>query len=295
MGVHVLDVLVRPVDALPEGQGELVEQIRITAAGTAGGTALTLAKLGASVQSAGAIGTDEVGGMLVRLLERGGVDVSQLVRRDDVQTSASVLPIRSDGDRPALHVVGANASYGPDDVDWDAVGAADHLHLGGPEFMGGEAAARILGEARERGIGTSMDVLAPGDPGLLEWIGAALPLTDHLLPNDEQVRGFTGLDDPEAGARALLARGVGCVAATRGAEGALVVDADGATAVPAFDVDVVDTTGCGDAFSAGFLRGLSVGRTHPDCARLGCAAAALVAQGLGSDHGDFDLEAADRL
>ena len=58
---------------------------------------------------------------------------------------------------------------------------------------------------------------------------------------------------------------------------------------------MVDTTGCGDAFSAGFLRGLSLGREPAEAARLGNAAAALVAQGLGSDHGDFDLAAADAL
>src|SRR3989454_4435489 len=167
MGVHVLDVLVRPVEAIPEGQGgELVEQIRITAAGSAGGAALVLAKLGANVRSAGAVGSDAVGDMLVGLLERDGVDTSLLVRRDDVQTSASVLPIRPDGSRPAFHVVGANATYGPGDVDWDAIGDATHLHLGGPEFMGGEAAAQILGAARERGITTSADILAPGDSGV---------------------------------------------------------------------------------------------------------------------------------
>ena len=86
---------------------------------------------------------------------------------------------------------------------------------------------------------------------------------------------------------------MGCVAATRGAEGAVVIDADGERAVPAFEVDVVDTTGCGDAFSAGFLRGLSLGRDRVQAAGLGCACAALVATGLGSDHGDFDLAAAD--
>jgi sugar/nucleoside kinase (ribokinase family) len=95
------------------------------------------------------------------------------------------------------------------------------------------------------------------------------------------------------GCRALLERGVGCVAATCGAEGALVVDADGEARVPAFAVDVVDTSGCGDAFSAGFLRGVSLGRDRGDAAALGCASAALVAAGLGSDHGDFDLAAVD--
>jgi sugar/nucleoside kinase (ribokinase family) len=294
MGVHVLDVLVRPVEAIPEGQGgELVEEIRMTAAGSAGGAALVLAKLGATARSAGAIGSDPVGDMLLRLLERDGVDTSLLVRRDDVQTSSSVLPIRPNGDRPAFHVVGANGTYGPDDAPWDDIAAATHLHLGGPEFMGGEAAAAILSRAREHGVVTSADILAPGDPGLLEWIAPALEHLDYLLPNDEQVQGFTGESDVEAACRALVDRGVGCVAATCGADGVVLVDADGAEQVPAFAIDVVDTTGCGDAFSAGFLRGLSLGRPRRDAAVLGCATAALVAQGLGTDFGDFDLDAVE--
>jgi sugar/nucleoside kinase (ribokinase family) len=296
MGVHVLDTLVRPVEAIPEGQGgALVEEIRMTAAGSAGGTALILAKLGANVRSAGAIGTDPPGDMLVSLLQRDGVDTSLLVRREDVQTSASVLPIRPDGSRPAFHVVGANATYGPDDVDWDAIAGATHLHLGGPEFMGGEAAAQILSAARERGIVTSADILAPGDMGILEWIAAALPHLDYLLPNDEQVLGFTGEADLVAGCRALVERGVGCVAATCGAHGVVVVDGDGDEQVPAFPIDVVDTTGCGDAFSSGFLRGLSLGRDRRGAAVLGCATAAFVAQGLGTDYGDYDLAAVEKL
>ena len=296
MGVHVLDVLVRPVEAIPEGQGgQLVDEIRMTAAGSAGGTALVLAKLGADVASAGAIGTDPAGDMLLRLLERDGVDTSLLVRRADVQTSASVLPIRPNGDRPAFHVVGANASYGPDDAPWEEIAAADNLHLGGPKFMGGEAAAKVLAHARENGTVTSADVLAPGDPGLLEWIAPALPHLDYLLPNDEQVLGFTGADDLERGCAALVERGAGCVAATCGADGVLIVDSEGADRVPAFEVNVVDTTGCGDAFSAGFLRGLALGHDRREAARLGCAAAALVAQGLGTDHGDFDLDRAREL
>jgi sugar/nucleoside kinase (ribokinase family) len=298
MGVHVLDVLVRPVEEIPEGQGgALVEEIRITAAGSAGGTAVTLAKLGAKVSSAGAIGSDAVGEMLTGLLDRGGVDTADLIRRDDVQTSASVLPIRPNGERPALHVVGANATYGPDDAPWDAIAGATHLHLGGPEFMGGEAAARILAHARGHGVTTSADILAPGEQAgdLMDWIAPAFGELDYLLPNDEQVLGLTGEEDLVAGCRALIRRGVGCVVATRGADGVVIVDEEGSEPVPAFEVEVVDTTGCGDAFSAGFLRGLSLGRSRRDAATLGCAAAAMVAQGLGTDYGDFDLAAADDL
>jgi sugar/nucleoside kinase (ribokinase family) len=296
MGVHVLDVLVRPVEAIPEGQGgQLVEEIRITPAGSAGGTAVTLAKLGARVRCAGAIGEDAVGEMLTSLLSAWGIDTSLLVRRSDVQTSASVLPIRPSGDRPAFHVIGANGTYGPDDVDLDQVAAASHLHFGGPEFMGGEAAAKILAHAREHGVVTSADILAPGEQAaqIVDWVGPAFKHLDFLLPNDEQALGLTGAADVESACQALRERGIGCVAATCGGDGVVIVDADGVQRIPAFAIEVVDTTGCGDSFSAGFLRGLSLGRGHREAAVLGCAAAALVAQGLGTDHGDFDLATAD--
>ena len=298
MGVHVVDVLARPIETIPEGQGgQLVAEIRITAAGSAGGTAITLAKLGARVRSAGAIGTDALGDVLLDLLRRQGVDTSLLIRRDGVQTSASVLPIRPDGSRPAFHVIGANAHYNSDDAPWDQIAAATHLHLGAPEFMGGEHAAKILSFAREHRVVTSADLLAPGDQAaaILEWIAPALPHLDYLLPNDEQVLALSGKSDLIDGCRVLLERGIGCVAATAGADGAIVVDADTVERVPAFTLDVVDTTGCGDAFSAGFVRGVSLGRTRREAAVLGCAAAAFVAGGLGSDYGDFDLDAADAL
>ena len=296
MGVHVVDVLARPVTEIPAGQGgELVEEIRITPAGSAGGAAITLAKLGASVRSAGAIGDDSLGDVLVTLLEQCGVDASLLVRRSGVQTSASVLPIRPDGSRPALHVVGANATYGPEDAPWDAIAESTHLHLGAPEFMGGERAAEIASFARAHGVVTSADFLAPAEQAaqILDWIAPGLPELDYLLPNDEQVVALTGASDVATGCRALVGRGIGCVAATCGRDGVVVVDSDSMEVVPAFTIEVVDTTGCGDSFTAGFLRGLALGRSRREAAVLGCAAAALVAQGLGSDHGDFDLAAAD--
>lgn len=293
VGVHVLDTHVVGIESVPEGSdGQLVERIRLSAAGTAGGTGLVLARLGAAVASYGAVGADPLGDTLVGLLAAEGVDTSGLVRKDDQQTSASVIPVRPNGDRPAWHCIGANGAFTLDDVA-PSLHEVDHVHLGGPEFLGGPAAGELLGAARARGATTSVDVLAPGDPDLLAWIGDALPHTDHLLPNDEQVLGFTGAADLVEGARALVAAGAGCVAVTQGARGALVVTATEVVEVPAYAVDVVDTTGCGDAFSAGFLLGRSTGRSLEDSARLGCATAAQVATGLGTDAGRYDLAAVE--
>lgn len=296
VGVHVLDTQVIGIASIPEGSdGQLVETIRVSPAGTAGGTAVVLSRLGAEVLSFGAVGTDPVADTLLALLSREGVDVSGLVRKADQQTSASVIPVRPNGDRPAWHCIGANGAFTLDDLDLSALDGVTHLHLGGPEFLGGEAAAKLLAHGRSLGATTSLDILAPGDPDLLAWIADALPHTDYLLPNDEQVLGFTGASSLADGARTLVAAGVGCVAVTQGRQGALVVTADEVIGVPAYEIEVVDTTGCGDAFSAGFLRGLSLGRDLRGAAVLGCATAAQVARGLGTDAGTYDLESVEEF
>jgi sugar/nucleoside kinase (ribokinase family) len=294
VGVHVLDIHALTIESIPNGSdGQLVDTIRFSPAGTAGGTGVVLSRLGAQVHSIGAVGTDPVGDSLLALLGREGLDTTRLLRKPDVQTSASVIPVRPNGDRPAWHCVGANGTVTLDDVDLTSVPDLTHVHLGGPEFLGGPAAGELLAQARSLGATTSVDLLAPGDPGMLEWIADCLPHADYLLPNDEQVLGFTGETSLEAGARALVAAGARCVAVTQGAKGALVVTLDEVIEVPAYAVEVVDTTGCGDAFSAGFLRGLSLGRDLRGAADLGCAAAAQVAQGLGTDAGSYTLESVE--
>ena len=296
LGAHVLDVLARPVTEIPEGQGgALVEEIRMAPAGSAGGTAVVLAKLGADVLSAGAIGQDPLGDALVELLEKYGVDAGGLVRKPDVQTSASLLPIRPNGDRPALHVIGANGSLAEDDVPWERIESATHVHAGAPEIAGPELCAKVLERARATGAVTSADMLAEGIPGIRDWVAPVFEHVDHLLVNRDQALGLVEEEDLSTACQKLRELGPRVVAATVGAEGAIVVSEDGEERVPAYEVEVVDTSGCGDAFSAGYLRGLAAGRPLREAASLGCAAATFVASGLGSDAGDFDLAAAERL
>ncbi|MBB2913757.1 sugar/nucleoside kinase (ribokinase family) [Streptosporangium becharense] len=288
LGVHIVDVLARPVESIPAGQDtHVLEQIRVTAAGTAAGTAVGLAALGVPVASMGAVGDDELGDLLFMIMERRGVDVSGLVRKAGEQTAASILPIRPDGGRPSFHVPGANLTLSVADVARERVVGAKVVHLGGMDVTWGlhdPAFFALLQEARAAGTIVTMDLLS-NLPDLVRGARSFLPYVDYLLPNEEQALAMSGAGDVEKAARTLLAEGPAAVLVTLGAQGSLVADASGTARVPALDVPVVDTTGCGDAYCAGFVAGLVDGLDVAGSARLGTALAARVAGGLGSDAG----------
>ena len=162
--------------------------------------------------------------------------------------------------------------------------------------MGGEEAAKILSFAREHGVVTSADILAPGEQAaaILDWIAPAFPHLDYLLPNDEQVLALSGATELLAGCRALLDRGVGCVAATCGAEGAVVVDAGGRAA----SAGVRGRRRRHHRLRRrvlGWLPARSRARARRAATRRrsGARWRRSSPRGLGSDHGDFDLAAAD--
>jgi sugar/nucleoside kinase (ribokinase family) len=294
LGAHVLDILGRYVTHIPDGQGSvLLDEIRLAPAGSAAGTAVGLAKLGLEVATAGAVGEDALGDVLIRALSGFGVDTTHVVRKPSVQTSASILPIRPNGDRPALHAIGANAAYSIDDVPWTLVGSAAHLHLGGNDSMRGlgrDGAAQILRRARDGGATTSMDILSEGSPKLLAILKPCLPLVDWFMPNADQACKLTDSRTPEEAASRLLDLGVGGVVLTMGGDGSLLATARAQVHLAAHEIAVVDTSGCGDAYCAGFIRALRLGWPPSECMKLGNAAAALVAQGLGSDAGIRDLD-----
>lgn len=295
LGAHVLDILARPVTHIPEGQGAaLLERVRFAPAGSAAGTAVGMAKLGLSVATVGAIADDVGGELLLRMLEGYGVDTSHVIRKIGAATSTSILPIRPNGDRPAFHLPGATLAFTVDDVPWTLIETAGYLHLGGNDVMRGlgrDGAVVILKHARAWGAVTTMDMLGEGSPRMLAIMAPAFPFVDWLMPNEEQACRLTGASSAEEAARQLLARGVvKGVVIKMGAEGSLMVTASEAVRHPAHAIEVVDTSGCGDAYCAGFIRGLSLGWTPRESMRLGSAAGALVAQGLGSDAGIEDLE-----
>jgi sugar/nucleoside kinase (ribokinase family) len=292
LGAHIVDILGRPVTEIPPGQGRLLlDEIRITAAGTAAGTSVDLVKLGAEVIAMGAIGDDMLADLLTSLMAGYGVQTRRLARKPGLRTSATILPIRPNGERPALHVPGATAALTLDDVDLDTIASADVLHVGAPDVLGrfgGEPVSGVLRFARERGLITTVDVLSRCDAATWERLRPTLRDVQYFLPNDDQLAGMTGTKDLTTAARMVLAQGPEAVLVSRGADGARLVTAAQELDLPAFPVQVVDTTGCGDAVTAGFITGLLRGWPIEDASWLAMAAASLVASGLGSDAGIVD-------
>lgn len=295
MGVHILDVLGRHVSEIPPGQGiSLIDEIRITAAGTAAGTSVDLAKLGCSVTAVGAVGNDEMGNILIGILNRYGVNTKYLVRKDGVQTSGSILPIRPNGERPALHVMGSNAVFSFEDVPLEVVAKADFVHIGGfylmPQFDGPDT-VKALEFSKQSGAITTMDILGVHQENMAKKILPCMPHLDYFMPNVEEAGMITGLTDPYQMCQYFLDAGAKNVVLKMGERGSLIVGTDGERVrVPAFKVKLVDTTGCGDAWSAGFIAGLSLHMSVAKAAQLGSACGSLVASGLGSDAGIIDLE-----
>jgi sugar/nucleoside kinase (ribokinase family) len=296
VGVYIVDVLGRPVAELPRGQdSRLLDEIRITVAGTAGGTAVDLARLGADVLAVGAIGEDNLADFLVGVLEQEGVSTTHLARKPGVQTSATILPIHPSGNRPAWHVLGANATLEIDDMPWDELAACDALHLGGLAALGeldGEPAARVARVARESAVLTTADCLGVKRDDALEVVTPCLPYVDIFMPNEQEATALTGEPEAASAARHLRTLGATCVIVKRGEHGCLIVDADGERELPAFEAPVVDTTGCGDAFCAGVIVARCAGWSMDEAARLGNAAGALTLRGLGSDAGARSLDEA---
>jgi sugar/nucleoside kinase (ribokinase family) len=295
LGVHLLDVLVQPEGEVDLTAGwRLLQNLRITAAGTAAGPAVDLAKLGAKPVSMGVIGDDYEGGLVVDLMDGHGVDVSRLVRAEGEPTHVSLLFIGPSGERdPILIRPGAQRPLTLADVDLDAVAEADVLHVGGAdqlgEFLDGPL-LEVIRHARAHDTAVTVDVLANCDAEMRDRLAPALRESQFFFPNEGQVAGMTGTEDPGAGAARLRELGVETVVATIGGEGSVIAGPGGEARVPAFAVDLVDTTGCGDAYVAGFIVGLANGWDAEAAAWLGSAAAGQVATGLGSDSGIVDLD-----
>jgi sugar/nucleoside kinase (ribokinase family) len=294
IGLYILDVLGRPVTRIPERGGvDFIEEIRLTVAGTAGGTVIDTAKLGLKSLAVGAVGDDEKADWVLMTMQKHGIDTAVMQRLKGVPTSATILNIRPNGERPALHVRGASDHFDVAPELYDTVFAAPIIHLGGTGLLkklDGPQSLTLLKEAKKRGCIVTFDLIA-ANAETAAIVKPLLPYIDYFMPSIEEARDMSGQASAEDCAKFYLDHGAKCCVFTLGGDGAYYAHSDGTRLTsPAYAVDVVDTTGCGDAFDAGFIASLHHNMDVETSLRFAQAAAGLVATGLGSDAGIQSFE-----
>lgn len=288
-----LDLILRG-DVVPRfGQAEqLLESADLVLGSSAGICAAGLARLGIDTTLCARVGDDPFGVQTRRLLEDGGVDTTEL-RTIPGPTGVSVILSHPD-DRAILTLTGVMTALTADDVVTAAErSGAAHVHIASffllPALASGLPAA--LRRLRERGITTSLDT--NWDPsGAWAGVVECLPLIDVLLPNASEAvalasasgllgdGGREGRADAVAAARALSTLGP-AVAVKDGADGGFVVAGDELRRAPGLAMNVVDTTGAGDSFDAGFLAAWTGGRPLAEAIRWATAAGSLSTRGPG--------------
>jgi sugar/nucleoside kinase (ribokinase family) len=294
MGFITFDCLGWPFTEVPDGGGcAFLDDFTLAVSGAAGGAAIAASRMGLRTRAIGGVGADPMGDWVLQRLAHFGVDTSGMQQRPDWRTSSSIVTTRADGTRPALHRKGATSDFFVDDDLLPAVIDATVVHAGGVGLMDAMdhgRTAEVLRSAQANGSLTTVDVFA-GSPDDLPAIAAVLPFTDYFLPSVEEAEALSGLHDHGDMARFFLDRGARCCVLTLGDQGAYYHHGDGTRfRIPAFDVAVRCTCGCGDAFNGGFAVALCKGFDPETAIRFAQATSALNASGLGSQAGVESFE-----
>jgi sugar/nucleoside kinase (ribokinase family) len=199
-----------------------------------------------------------------------------------------------DGERRFVHYIGANARLTLADVDPTMIEAASIFYIGGSLVLpgiDGEPTAELLSQARAAGVTTFVDTVWDDTGRWMQLLEPCLPHIDYFIPSLPEAQAITGLVDPDEVGRVLLDFGPAIVALKMGDRGCLVLTREGERIrLPVFDVPVVDSTGAGDAFAAGFITGVWLGWPLEKTAALANAVGALCVTGVGATGGVRSLE-----
>jgi sugar/nucleoside kinase (ribokinase family) len=289
VGIHVADVLARPVKEYPQrGRLVLVDKIELHTGGCAGNAAIGLARLGISTGVAGKIGADAFGDFYMSVMKKEGIDCRGLVRDSSVNTSATMVIVHPDGERSFIHYLGANAALEHSDIDFDLVREYRILHLAAAFVMSkldGQPSARLLQRAKSEGRITALDTAWDSAGRWMSVIEPYFQHTDYFLPSIEEARMIAGVQEPADIARCFLDKGVKVVGLKMGEKGCYIRSSDAELRLPAYKVDVVDATGAGDAFAAGFLAGVAMGWDLERTGKLANAAGAFAVTAIGTTAG----------
>jgi ribokinase len=287
----------------PGGDG-LAQRAEIHSGGSAANTATVLARFGLDVSIIGRVGRDAFAEQALACLAGAGVDLSCVQRDDDLITGLMFIPVTPDGERTLFGYRGANSRLDPALLDEGYIAKADVFHLSGYALLAEpqrSAVRQAVEMAHQVGVVISLDAGLEAAARATEEVKALLPLVDLIFPNRAEAEHLTGSSDVKGAARALSGYGVKTVALKLGGQGCVVhcsarspdrrqVHCSARSpdrrreifSVPAFAVEVQDTTGAGDSFDAGFILGQLWGLGARQSAILANALGALAASAVGA-------------
>ncbi|TRO53928.1 carbohydrate kinase family protein [Candidatus Bathyarchaeota archaeon] len=260
--------------------------------GSAANTAVGLARLGSEVGYIGKVGCDREGDVLIQDFCKEGVNTDGVVRAQQGKSGVVMGFVDKKGARALYVNPGVNDNINIDEVNPRYASQAQFLHL--TSFVGEESfqtQKKLLDAIPD-------DTKVSFDPGALyarKGYVALEPIirkTYVLMPNALELTILTGEISYRKGADIMINKGVKIVAVKLGSDGCYVTDGHEQHLIEPFKVDVIDTTGAGDAFCAGFLRGLVTGKSLFKCGRLGNFVASRCVMKMGARAG---LPAAEDL
>jgi len=278
IGHSALDYIYR-VEAFPRGPSKIraLEHFE-SGGGMAANAAATIARLGGKVELWSRVGDDEAAAKIRAGLKSFGVDVRSVQSFEEGRTSTSAIIVDDAGERL---IVGARDINMPSGTSWlplERISGAAAV-LGDVRWL--EGLRVVFERARKEGIPTVLDA----DLGAREALAEILALTDYAIFSEPALKDFAALPSTEAMLQRVRELGPRHAGVTLGARGYRWADASGGGEQPGFPVDVVDTTGAGDAFHGAFTLALVEGKPIAECARFACAVAAMKCTRIGSRAG----------
>jgi sugar/nucleoside kinase (ribokinase family) len=266
------------------------DRLEIHAGGVTGNNLTQVARLGASAGWLGLIGDDESGRLIVKAFEEDGLDLSGIQTIKGEQSTFTWIPVDAQGERCIYMFPNINGKLTPDQVHThfaQKIKSATHFHteasqLPLPPIKAAMEVARGAGVRVIFDLDVAPSYFAHAKLGSEEDLISALQLVDVLKPCKPAAREITGETDYEKIAVKLLALGPKVVAVTMGGEGALIASAGKMAHVPAFKVNVVDSTGAGDAFMGGLSYGLLQDWNHRGVGLFANACAAICCTKVGA-------------
>src|SRR5215813_12983493 len=275
------DLILRDYQFVPQpGKEVMVKDLELTLGSSSAICGVGLARLGNPVMFVANVGADVYGDFCVGVLEREGIDVSLVRRRPDLKTGITVS-VTHPQDRALITYPGAISSLTAEDVPVDFAGCG-HFHVSSYFLQDGLRGGlrAMFAAARRAGLTTSLDTgWDPREEWPKDLIGT-LEEVDVFLPNETEIQAITGCSDVRQGIEALE-NGHTIVVGKLGADGCIARHQGEWIPVSAYPIEVVDTTGAGDSFDAGFLHAWLRQRPIDECMRFATACGALSTRGAG--------------